>query len=226
MTVPCPPLRSTFPAADIKDFFTLLGQYLQADLKTFGQPDGLDPILVQDFPKERLSRPDATFNVITHHVLEACLAPTGNNGRTPRAPVHREVAVSPTDAGYNQITLGWAEQATVQFEVWGKTNDEADLLARWFHRFLMRTAYQNQAFLAHGIEQFQFVKRLEDIQDTRESQELSQRPLVYTFRYQYVDTYTQHQLTDLSMNVSLGSSSTGSPAGAQVQQIVLPSQVR
>jgi hypothetical protein len=200
-----PPLRSSKPAVDINGFFEIVGQALQEYTATEGKPNGADPFYVEDFPKERLSQPDTAFNGITFHVLDGELAANRNDGTTvARAPFIRSTRSMPDQAGYVTVTNGWWENNTVQFEIWAKTNSMANVLAIWFHRFLMRYAYHYKFFEAYGVQQFKYLKRLEDSVEQKEEQEVYLRRLCYTFRLQYLDVFTERLLTDLQMNVSLG----------------------
>ena len=200
-----PPLRSSQPAADIQGFFRIVGEALNLHVNTVGAPDGVTPVYVHTFPKERLSETGKPFDVITHHVLEGGMAATSNDGnRVPRQPSVRERKPHPTKAGYNQCYQAWWEESSVVFTIWSNSNENADELTVWFHRFLMRYAYAYGTFKARGIQQFRFVKRLEDSNEDREGQELYVRRLVYSFRLEYLDMFEERQLTDVSLHVTAG----------------------
>ena len=79
----------------------------------------------------------------------------------------------------------------------------ANSLAVWFHRFLIRYAYYYKFFEAFGIQQFKFAGRQADKSDTKENQELQIRPLRYSFRLEFLDTFTERQLTDLTLNFKI-----------------------
>lgn len=199
-----PPLRSSQKAADINDFFDLVGQALAGYMKTEGVPKGTAPVYVESFPKERLSQEDTPFDVITYHVAEGGMAPVLNDGTIPRVPQLRYNRTMKEQFGYNEVTYGWWETNTVIFEIWSKTNPNANDMALWFHRFLIRYAAYYKFFEAYGIKQFQYVKRLEDSTELKENQELQKRQLAYSFRLEYLDFFVERQLTDLSLNVSIG----------------------
>ena len=197
------PLRSSKPAADINGFFQIVGQALAEFIKTEGAPEGTVPVYVETFPKERLSEPDTAFDVILFHVVTGEMAPTSNDGATvPRSPMLRNVTKIPTQAGYSGA-VRVVENYTVEFEVWSKTNSVANSLAVWFHRFLIRYAYYYKFFEAFGVQQFKFVGRQADKSDTKENQELQIRPLRYSFRLEFLDTFTERQLTDLTLNFKI-----------------------
>jgi len=202
-TIP-PPLRSSKPAADINGFFAIVGQALQNYIKTEGAPEGVTPFYVEEFPKERLSQPDTPFDGFTFRVLEGTMASTSNTPNAPRAPIVRQTRVMNELAGYNEVTQGWWEDNTVMFETWSKANATANDLAVWFHRFLIRYAYFYKFFEAYGVKQFRFLKRFEDTVETKENQEVYKRQFAYTFRLEYLDTFIERQLTDLTINVSIG----------------------
>jgi len=200
-----PPLRSSEAAVDIQGFFQTVGEALGVHIKTAGAPDGIAPEYVHSFPKKRLSEPGKPFDVITHHVLDGGMSATSNDGsRIPREPATRERTPHPEKAGYNLCIQAWWEDATVVFTIWSNSNENADELAVWFHKFLMRYAYFYGFFKARGIQQFRFVQRLEDSNEDREGQELYVRRLAYSFRLEYLDTFEERQLTDLTVNVTAG----------------------
>lgn len=199
-----PPLRSSKPAADINGFFQIVGQALAEYIKTEGAPEGTAPRYEETFPKERLSEPDTAFDVILFHVVTGEMAATSNDGATvPRAPTLRNVTKMPSQAGYNQVQYGWWENYTVEFEVWSKSNSVANTLATWFHRFLIRYAYYYKFFEAFGVQQLKFVGRQADKADTKENQELQIRSLRYSFRLEFLDTFTERQITDLTLNFKI-----------------------
>lgn len=200
---PPPPLRSSEPAADIQGFFKAVGEALDLHVKTAGAPDGIAPVYVHSFPKERLSKPGTPFDVITHHVSDGSMAATSNDGsRIPREPALRQRKPHPTKAGYNLCYQGWWEDVTAVFTIWSNSNENADELANWFHKFLMRYAYFYGFFKARGISQFRYVRRMEDTTEDREGQELYVRRLAYRFRLEYLDTFEERQLTDLTVRAA------------------------
>ena len=199
-----PPLRSSKPAVDINGFFQIVGQALTNYVTTEGLPQGVTPFYVEDFPKERLSQPDTPFDGFTFHVVDGEMATTSNLGNAPRQPTLRETRVMNELTGYNEVTLGWWENYTVIFETWSKSNGTANDLCMWFHRFLIRYAYFYKVFEAYGVKQLRFLKRLEDTVELKENQELYKRQYAYTFRLEYLDTFVERQLTDLTVNVSIG----------------------
>lgn len=211
-----PRLRSSQPAADIVQFFDIVGQALTGYIQTEGAPEGVSPVYVEDFPKERLTQPDTPCDIITFRVLDGQPAPVRNDGTTiARAPQLRESVPSPNAEGYNLETYGYWENYTVLFEIWSKSNATANTLALWFHKFLIRYANVYQFFEAYGIKNFTFFKRLEDTSQEQANQELQLRRYSYTFRLESLDTFHKRQLTELTVNISL------KPRG-EVQTICYP----
>lgn len=198
------PLRSSKAAVDINGFFEIVGQALADHLKTEGAPAGTAPLYTETFPKARLTKADTPFDAILWSVDSAAMAPTSNDGATvPRAPSLREIYRKEDEAGYNQVVKAWWETYTVQFEIWSKSNPYANILAVWFHRFLIRYAYAYEFFSAFGIQQFRFVARKSDAVETRENQELYVRRLQYSFRLELLDSFKERQLTDLTLNIGV-----------------------
>lgn len=195
-----PPLRSSQPAVDIPGFFDLVEQALNLYIKTEGQPDQTRPTLVHEFPKERLAQPDNKFDVITFKVASSEMAPTMNDGSKPRSPRLREVKNHPKLAGFNVAVDGWWELVQAEFTVWSKSSRNADLIADWFHKFMVKYAFIYKLFLSRGVTNFRFVKRADDDVDRSFGQELYKRRLTYEFRLEILIGFEQKQLTDLDIN--------------------------
>jgi hypothetical protein len=193
------PLRNKQPAVDIAGFFDLLQQAFAIHVKTLGTPEGVVPIFVETFPKERLTEPDTPFNVITYRISNSIMAPTGNDGRTPRAPSIREVKQSEEKSNYLIQVDGWWEQVIVTFEIWCRDNADANKLVIWFHNFMMTWAFTLKFFEGHGINNFAFVQRLEDTAPRTDDQELYLRQLSYTFRLETLVAFEQRKLTAITL---------------------------
>src|SRR5271163_2470122 len=95
-----PPLRSPRKATSIPEFFKLVEQAMGIYIQTRGTPDATTPVLVHEFPKERLAKVDDPLDIITFKVSESKIAPTMKDGSTPRGPLRRESIKHPTKAGY------------------------------------------------------------------------------------------------------------------------------
>lgn len=195
-----PPLRSSQPAVDIPGFFDLVEEALTLYVKTEGPPDQTRPILVHEFPKERIAKPDDKFDVITFKVALSEMAATMNDGSKPRSPRLRESKPHPKLAGYNITIGGWWELVQAEFTVWSKSSRNADLVADWFHKFMMKYAFLYKLFLSRGVQNFRFVKRADDDVDQSFGQELYKRRLTYEFRLETLIGAEQKQLTDVDVN--------------------------
>lgn len=194
-----PPERSPLPAVDIPGFFDAVEQALQLHIKTEGGPEGLNPVFVHEFPKERLAKPDQTFDVITFKVASSEMAPTLNDGSKPRAPVQRQVKRDSRLGGYNEVYVAWTELVNAEFSIWSKSSLSADIITAWFHDFMMRYAFVYHFFQARGIQLFRFVKRWDDDVDQSFGQELYRRRIQYEFKLETVLKFEQKQLTDVDL---------------------------
>jgi len=198
-----PPLRSTQPAVDIPGFFDAVEQALALYIKTEGPPDNTSPTMVHEFPKERLAKPDDKFDVITFKVASSEMAPTMNDGSKPRSPVQREVKPHPKLAGYNLQINGWWELVNAEFSVWSKSSRNADLVAAWFHGFMVKYAFLYKFFMSRGVQHFRFVKRADDDVVQSYGQELYRRRLTYEFRLEMLFGIEQKRLTDVDINYGI-----------------------
>lgn len=195
-----PPLRSSLPAVSIPGFFDAVEQALAVHIKTEGTPDSTRPTVVHEFPKERIAKTDDKFDIITFKVANAVMAPTMNNGASPRSPRLREVRQHPKLAGYNLAVEGWVELVQVEFCIWSKSSRNADLVADWFHTFIRKYAFIYKFFMARGVQNFRFVKRADDDIDHSFGQEVYRRRLTYEFRLETLFGFEEKQLTDLDIN--------------------------
>jgi hypothetical protein len=198
-----PPLRSSQPAVDIPGFFDAVEQAMALYIKTEEPPDNTTPTLVHEYPKERLAIPDDMFDVITYKVAEATMAPTLNDGSRPRSPKQRELKKHPTLAGYNLQILAWTELIQAEFSVWSKSSRNADLVAAWFHGFMVKYAFAYKFFMSRGVNNFRFVKRADDDVDQSYGQEVYRRRLVYEFRLETLFAIEQKQLTDIDVTYGI-----------------------
>lgn len=213
-----PPIRSSEPVCDIQGFFKLVEQAFNEFCTTQQVPPGSEPVFTHSFPSERLTArnqgagPDQSFDVITHHVFSSGMAALDNAGtRIPFAPMQMGQIPSPVNDGYNQITYGWTESTQVVFTIWSKSNEVADDLANWFHKFLMKYAHMYKYFQSRGVQHLKYEGRLEDDTQTRESQELQRRRLVYSARLQYLDTYEVPVLREIEIHTIVREPHTREP---------------
>lgn len=196
-----PPLRSSQPAVDIPGFFDATAQAFALHLKTVGPPDdNMKPAFVHEFPKERLARTDDKLDLVTFRVLDAVMAPTLNDGSTPRGPKLRESKTHDKMHGFSIQVVGWWELVQAEFSIWSKSSRNADTVANWFHQFMMRYAHVYKFFQARGVQNFRFVKRADDDVDHNWGQEIYRRRLIYEFRLETLFAFEQKQLTDLDIN--------------------------
>jgi hypothetical protein len=195
------PLRNKQPAVDIAGFFDLLQQAFAIHVKTVGTPEGVVPVFVESFAKERLTQPDSPYNIITYRVSNSVMAPTMKDGSTPRAPRSREEKQSDEKSNYIVVVSGWWEQVVVTFEIWCENNANANKLAIWFHSFMMTWAFTLKFFEGRGVNNFAFLQRLEDSQPRVDDQEVYLREIQYTFRLETLVAFEKRKLTELTLYV-------------------------
>lgn len=198
-----PRLRSHLPAADSDTFFDAVGEAMTQHLEAEKAPDGTSPFYVHSFPQERLTKTDEPFDGVTFRVVSSVPAPVRNDGTVSRKPFYI-VEPDHTKAGYNKVTADWFEIVTVEFTLWSRSNPTRGHLVNWFHRFILRYANAYKFFEARGVDKFQFVGRGEDGFETKEQQEIYFGTLTYQIRIQFLDTYSERQLTNLSVSAQLG----------------------
>ena len=176
-----PRLRSSLPAADPEDLFIAVSQAMALQIAADKIIISEQPVLVEDYPKDRLGSFDHTYDVILFNILSSRMA-EGAKGITPAAPAIRETVPHPTDARYFQRTYGWIEEVTYQFTILAKNNSQANKLVLWFHRMMMRFEFEQKFFKARGINVFRFIGRTADEMVTSYGQDLYKRALIYSSR--------------------------------------------
>jgi hypothetical protein len=194
-----PPERSPLPAINISGFFDAVEQALQLHIKTEGNPEGLNPVFVHSFPKERVAKPDQVLDLITFRVISSEMAPTLNDGSKPRSPVLRENTPDHKLGGYNKVVWGWRELVNAEFCIWSKSNLSADVITTWFHDFMVKFAFVYQFFKVRGVQNFRFVKRDSDEVNQSFGQELYTRRLQYEFTLETLFVFEHKQLTDIDI---------------------------
>jgi hypothetical protein len=197
-------LRSSLPSVDAEGFFEAVSEALQLYIVAETPPDGVVPIYIHEFPKERLTKPDQAFDVVTFRVVSSVPASVLNDGTVSRKPVVSFWTLDPENTGYALRADVYMELLTVEFQVWSKSNPTRSKLVNWFHRFLLRQANRTRYFEARGADKFQFVGRGEDGFETREEQEIYYGTLTYQVRTQFVDTYSERLLDQITVASQFG----------------------
>lgn len=200
---PIPRLRSTQPAADPESFFNAVKQALDLFLTSNQTPSGSIPFYLHQFPQERVTLVDQPFDGITFKVISSVPAEVRTDGTISRKPYQFEED-DPTQTGYVIKTDSWFELLTVEFTIWSKSNPTRGSLVNWFHRFILRHANRYRFFEARGVDKFQFVGRGEDGFETHEEQEIYYGTLTYQARVQFIDTFSERKIDQLSVSLQLG----------------------
>ena len=184
-------------------FLKVVQKALALHIRECDLGDTYTPILVEDYPRDRQEKFDHQFLVVLFNVVDARMGATDPAGtRRPTGPALREDQRSTTRARYRTRTYGWWEDTIVQFRALGKSNESANHLAEWFHRFMMRYGCIMQFFRSHGVQRFQFDQRLEDRLSNDFQQELYERRLQYYVRLEYLDVYEAKTLEDVDLSLS------------------------
>ena len=200
-----PPLRSESPAVGPSGFLKVVQQALALHIRECELGDTYTPVLVEDYPRDRQGKFDHQFLTVLFNVVDVRMGATDPAGtRRPTGPALREDRASAIRARYRTRTYGWWEDTVVQFRALAKSNESANHLAEWFHRFMMRYACTMQFFRSHGVQRFQFDKRLEDRLSNEFQQELYERRLQYYVRLEYLDVFEAKTLEDIDVSLSSG----------------------
>lgn len=206
-----PPYVSAKDAVDWNTFFDAVNTAFRLHLKEspFGPAD--TPILVEDFPKDRNGQFDQTFDVILWTVTKSEMAPTDNAGkRVPNGLRLLGKRPSPVKSGYLEVSVGWWELLESEFQIYAKSNERANVLANWFHRFLMQYAFSLNFFKAYGVTYFRFAGRQPDTKSTDFGEDLYVRRLRYEARLSMQNTFDAKSLEEVQMLVSTPDGETDS----------------
>lgn len=206
--------RSPLPAVDVNGFFEIVQQALALYIQTEGPPDNINPVLVEEFPRERLTKQDDTFDIITFRVRTGTMAASTNTDMIPKKPSLRESKPHPKlGPQYLLNTYGWWETVQPEFTIWSRSNINANLMTEWFHIFLMKYVHFTKFFNGRGIDNFVYIEREDEELDHNEGQEIYKRRLVYEFRLNRMSTLDSRVLTNVSVTYGIGN---------QVDTITLP----
>lgn len=204
-----PPLRSSQPAVDLAGFFDLVEKAMANYIKSEYKADQVIPLLVHEFPKERLAKPDTPFDIITYKIKQAEMSPTMKDGSKPRSPRQRQSVTHPTlGTNYQFVTNAWWEDVQAEFCIWSKSSRNSFLIGDWFHLFMMKFAFTYKLFFSRGIQNFKFVSRSDDEVDQSFGQELYKVRLTYAFRIEKFTFVEQRLLTDLDIYFGVSSASS------------------
>ena len=201
-----PRSRSPQPAVDINGFFKLVGEALALCIETEGPPPNGAPIYVQEYAQEKLAAEDQTNDIVVFRVVSGKMASNLNGGGNPKRPSLREAKTHPEKGtGYQIEIYGWYEQHVVEFTLMSRSNINGNILAEWFHMFLMKYAFALRYFLGRGVDNFEFVERNDDPVDHKEGQEVYVRRLSYQFRLNRLYATESRRLTDIDLTSGIGS---------------------
>lgn len=198
-----PPSRSSLPVVDYDGFFDIVTEAMQLHMDSQQLAEDRRPILVREYPKERLAEMDKGQEFISYAIHHVSMGGTATDGvgRVPRKPVLRESVSSPDKSFYVRETYGWWENVVVEFTIWAKSELRASQLALWFHRFMMRYGTVLEFFRARGVQNFRFEERLADRFHQETGQELSTRCLRYSIRIEFLETYEKKTLEVVNVQV-------------------------
>lgn len=198
-----PKSRSSLAVVDYNGFFDIVAEAMQLQMDSEQLAEDRRPVLVREFPKERLVEMDTGREFIVYSIHHAEMGGTDRDGvgRVPRKPILRDSYKSPDKSFYQTEVYGWWENVVVEFTIWAKTELRASELALWFHRFLMRYGAILDFFRARGVENFRFVERLADRFHPETGQELSTRCLRYGIRIQFLETFEKKALELISVEL-------------------------
>ena len=195
--------RAILPAVSWSAFFEAVKEALTLKLASYSPPGQKDPVFVREYPKNNLGKFDSSFDVILYKVISAERAGTRPNGvdRKPNGPTLKESIPHPTKARYHLNTYGWDENMEVQFIILTKSNDRADELIEWFHRFMIEYTWALGFFKARGINYLVYQKRGEDKLNKEYDQELYERTENYIVRLQLLYSFDVKDLESLNVTI-------------------------
>lgn len=209
-----PMSRSAQPAADWNTFFDVVREALTVELQASKIAPERWPKFTKAYPRTTDgSGYDHTFDVILYSIFDCKMAATSNDGSRVPNGLRVNPRPSPSKEGYIEVTSFWQEDLTVEFQILGKSNDDADQLVAWFHRFLMRSAALKY-FHSHGIPYFRFIGRWTDAK----SNDYGEQDL-YVRTLRYLARITLQDVTDTkTLDVIHHSLSTDESAATDYEQ--------
>ena len=195
--------RTPLPAVDWNTFFDAVQEAFQLHLKSAGPPGQKSPILTGDYPKQNNGNFETSFDVIISHIGGSQRAATSPDGkqRVPKGPTLRENKPHPTKERYRLITFGWWEDMLANFTIYSLSQDRANEVTAWFHKFMMRYIFDLSFFRARGVSDLRFGSRGEDKFERAYGQELYSRSLTYNVRLELMSSFEAKTLETLEVTI-------------------------
>lgn len=195
--------RSVLPAVSWSSFFEAVNDAMALHLSSANPPGQKAPVLVREYPKTTLGKFDDSFDVILYHVVKSERAGTDRTGlqRKPTGPTPREQIVHPSKGRYHLQTAAWWENMTFEFKVLAKSNDRADELVEWFHRFMIEYTWSLGFFKARGVNYLVYNGRGEDKINKEFGQELYERTIQYMARLELLNSFETKDLESLNVTI-------------------------
>jgi len=197
-------LRSPMPAADIDDFFRLVGQALKRQQEIDGAKK--DIFFTEEFPEKD---DNIKGEVITYSILQRLPgtferqtvggAMSESNVRQ-RRKLFRESIIDPDHPGSCIYTYGQWFDNRVQFNIIAQTNKTANARALWFEDFMDSWTW---FFEASGVGRIRYEGRGEDIIITPDNRKIAIRPMIYYVHTEKITVVREHMLRSLIVASSL-----------------------
>jgi hypothetical protein len=203
-----PPLLSSKPAVNWNTYFDAVSQAFSLHLAAMQWPADQCPVLVEDFPRIREGQFDTSFDVILWTVHSSVMAPWDNRGeRVPNGITNFGAVPNKQKTGYLEVTAGWKECLTSEFQIYAKSNARANYLATWFHEFWMLYTFSLKFFKGFGVDYARYVGREKDEKNQDFGEVLYLRRLRYETRLALVHSLDAKTIESASL--SIGVTSTG-----------------
>jgi hypothetical protein len=144
------------------------------------------------------------FDTITFKVLDAYAGTfdphpiNSPGGRRRIKPYEREIQVDPTSANELQQVYVQELDNYVQFDLFTRTNYEAEELLEWFEYFMDTFTY---AFMYAGIQKMHFHRRLEDSELKKWRTGLSIRSIQYYVRTQKIYVKNVNRIDQINIRL-------------------------
>jgi hypothetical protein len=199
-----PPTQSSLPAADIDGFFRSVGEAITLELDLTNVAANRRPIYTEEWPKERLAKPNDPFDFIGYHVVGSRRASLSNRGQRAYKGLQLfNEEPSPVNEGYIRFTFGWLEEAIVQFTIFATSNRRSTDLMKWLQSLLIKYHNLYDFFKARGIDYLVFSERLEDAIEKTENQDLYTRRLQFVVRVPNLLTVEAKSFESIQFNLRM-----------------------
>lgn len=206
-----PRSRTPGTAKDVYEFCDLVREAVEHKSQMENVTDDARVILTQEFSDVDQQLEAITFNLERRQPGQFSEGPPFGGDVKNLRPIIREVMQDPDNPGYRKVIMGYWYDNLVRFTCWARTNKQANKRALWFEELMEDYTW---FYRVRGVSRVLFWDRGSDVEKLVDAAGPSEsgasttnkyygRPLFYFVRTEKIRTYSEKELEQLLINVSV-----------------------